>query len=58
MKNEYKLKRAEDFLIAAYWNFLKYNKDDEGKDRVGENAPKKPSDGELEDISEEYYLCH
>ena len=27
-----KLKKAEEFLIAAYWNFLKFNKPDEKKD--------------------------
>jgi hypothetical protein len=26
------LKKAEEFLIAAYWNFLKYTKPEEKKD--------------------------
>ena len=36
--DEGRLKKAEDFLIAAYWNLLKHNKnekqlgDDKGKD--------------------------
>lgn len=29
---EGKLKKAEEFLIAAYWNFLKFNKPEEKKD--------------------------
>lgn len=27
-----KLKKAEEFLIAAYWNFLKKDKSEEGDD--------------------------
>ena len=29
---EGKLKKAEEFLIAAYWNFLKFNKPEEKKE--------------------------
>lgn len=32
IKAEGKLKKAEEFLIAAYWNFLKFNKPEEKKD--------------------------
>jgi len=46
---EGKLKKAEEFLIAAYWNFLKFNKPEEKKE--GEEDIKVGQD----DITEEYY---
>jgi hypothetical protein len=45
---EGKLKKAEEFLIAAYWNFLKFSKPEEKKE--GEEDSKVNQD----DISEEY----
>lgn len=40
MAAEGKLKKAEEFLIAAYWNFLKFNKPEDKKegDVSGEEA--------------------
>lgn len=44
---EGKLKKAEEFLIAAYWNFLKFSKPEEKKE--GEEEAKVSQD----DITEE-----
>ena len=44
---EGKLKKAEEFLIAAYWNFLKFNKPEEKKENVSND-----------DISEEYIYIY
>lgn len=49
-KAEGKLKKAEEFLIAAYWNFLKFSKPEEKKE--GEEEAKVSQD----DITEEYIL--
>ena len=42
---EKQLKKAEDFLIAAYWNFSKYNKKLEKRDdQYGQDDNKKDLD--------------
>ena len=46
---EGKLKKAEEFLIAAYWNFLKFNKPEDKKDGEVAEQPKVGQD----DITEE-----
>ena len=50
ISEDHKLKKAEEYLIAAYWNFLKYTKeDDQAED--GEQGDEGKKD--KEEITEE-----